>query len=392
MDTCIIKITGLEKFKIRDKSLWVPELTNRRRIEDLTRTERQSVHPYLRHFVLHPKRERYYQPKVEMFETLNKERNAVRYILKVEFSIPKMLYGNNLQEATEASKNTVFSTLVSSLARIGVDVSDETVAAAGVSAAHFCKNVLLPKDVRMREVLNELSRVDISKAVDVRSKYFKNGGCVLSIYSGTIERVFYDKIADAIRPKNKRTDKKHVSRERSLIDEHDLKGREMFRYEYRIKKAQTVKRDLNVALKRDGKTPVVFADLFTPDLWKTMVQTSWRTLVQRPENQLALLGATDNLSLLTHIFAPTGDTSAHSMNRAFISYGIACAIRDHGAKEVRRVVFSGRNSDHSERLTRKIEAAAALTRGLPYSAAIAYVDADLERFERITPTSLETAV
>lgn len=393
MDTIIIKIYGLAGVRIHDRTEWVPELIKRRTYEDLTPTEKRSVHPYLRKFVHHPKREAAYQPKVELFETLSRDQRNVQYVLRIEFSVPKLLYGNSLEEAIDATKDEVVSALIRALSRISIDVTAEALEKASVSGVHFCKNILLPRDIRMREVLKELACMDISKTVDVMSKQFKNGGKVLNIYSGTVERSFYDKIADAHRPKNKRSDKKLVGRERGIIDTLDLQGREMFRYEYRIKMAQTVRRDINAILKRDKKSSVVFEDLFVPELSKAMLLASWDALTTRPENQLALIGPTDNLALFLHILSEAKKkSSAHSLNNALIAYGLTCAIRDHGAKEVRGAIFSLWNADHSERLTKRMAAATELTRGLPYSNCVAHIDAALHSFVRITRNSLENVV
>jgi hypothetical protein len=246
----------------------------------------------------------------------------------------------------------------------------------------------------MQEALTELKRIDISKVVDVTLKEEKNGGRWLHIYSGTVERVFYDKVADAMRPKVKRKDKGRINYEREIIERFGLQNREVFRYEFRVKKGQAVMREVNAALGRAPKTFVAFKDLFAPNLCKTIILKTWRGLIQRPENQLALLGPTDDLALLLHIFAQAkklgGD--AHSMNRAYVSYGLARAIRDHGVKEVRRATFSVWNTDHTERLTRKIEASAELTRGLPYSNTIAYIDSVFERFQLIDLALLEKGV
>ncbi len=201
---------------------------------------------------------------VEIFETLTEDRKDIRYILKAEFSVPKLLYGNSLQEVTEADKDKVFSALQSSLAIVNIMIEKSIIANARVSGVHFCKNIPLPVTLKMREVLNELKRVDISKAVDVMSTQFKNGGRVLNIYSGTIERSFYDKISDSMRPKNKRSDKSHIDYERAVVEKYNLQDREVFRYEYRLKKMQTIKREINGVLGRDALTLVVFNDLFMP--------------------------------------------------------------------------------------------------------------------------------
>jgi hypothetical protein len=80
------------------------------------------------------------------------------------------------------------------------------------------------------------------------------------------------------------------------------------------------------------------------------------------------------------------------MNNALISYGLATAIRDHGAKEVRGAIFDVWSNSHSERLTKKIELSSELTKRLPYSNNITFIDTALERYELITLTSLENGV
>jgi hypothetical protein len=96
------------------------------------------------------------------------------------------------------------------------------------------------------------------------------------------------------------------------------------------------------------------------------------------------------LGLFNHVLAEAlKKVGAHSMNHALTSYGLASAIRDHGAKEVRRAILRGWLGSHPERLTHKIEAAAELTRGLPYSNSIAFVDKALESYSLITVAALQ---
>lgn len=393
MDTVIIKIHGLNKFQITNTSLFWPEF-EKRDYSQLSLTEKQSTRIYLRRFILKPPHQDGYLPKAAIFEALTKNRDALQYILQAEFSVPKLLYKNSLQEASESDLDAVLLVLKKAFGGVGVLIERDVIASASVSAVHFCKNVLLPQDMRMQEVLTELQRVDISKVVDITKVEFKDGGRVLHIYSGTIERVIYDKVADAMRPKIKRKDKGQIDYERTIIRRFSLQNKEAFRYEYRIKKGQTVMREINAALARAPKTLVIFKDLFTPDLCKTIILKSWRILIQRPENQLALLGPKDDLILLQHMLAQSkkfGGT-AHGMNRAFIAYGIAQAISNYGAKELKRTVFCVYSRNHIERLTRKIEASAELARGLPYSNTITHIDGSFERFELITWTLLEKGV
>lgn len=331
-----------------------------------------------------------YVPKVEVFETLGEDRKSVVYILKAEFSVPKLLFGNSLQEAGEVHRDKIISALKNALLRIGVEIKDADVSGARLAAFHICKNISLPYEIRMQEALTELQRVDINKVVDITEKEAKNGGRWLHIYSGNVERVFYDKIADVMRPKNKRKDKSRVDFERSVVEKFGLQRREVFRYEYRVKKYQTVAREINNALGRPPKTAVIFEDLFKKDLIKKMLLKSWQDLIQRPENQLALLGPKDDLAMLQHMLSQAKvESKAHRLNKALTSYGLACTIRNHGAKEVKRAVFATINTDHSERFTKKIQASAELAKGIPFSNTIVHIDRNLESFELITWDLLE---
>ena len=392
MDTLIIKIYGPHKFQIKNTDWFLPELKSRK-YSELSATEKKSKRIYLRHFVFHPPYQTGYLPKIEIFETLAKSGNDVVYIMKAEFSVPKLLYRNSLQEIAETDMDKIVSYFTSSLLEVGIMIEKDIVLNARVSAVHLCKNVLLPKDIRMQEALSELQRLDISKVVDVTQKETKNGGRILHIYSGTIERVFYDKIADSMRPKVKRKDKGRINDERTIVEKFGLQNREENRYEYRNKKGQTVTREINTVLGREPKTPVIFKDLFGVDVFKKIILKSWRELIQRPENQLALLGPKDDLAMLLHMLSQAKiDSKAHTLNKALISYGLACSIRNHGAKETKRAIFTVINTDHTERLTRKIEISAELARGLPFSNTVAFIDRAFERYELISLTSLENDV
>jgi|SRR3989344_4285426 len=392
MDTIIIKIYEPHQFIIKRKEWFLPELTKRKH-SDLSPTEQRSSRLYLRHFIFKPPYQDYYLPKVDIFETLTKDRKRVLYILKIECSVPKLLFANSIQEAGEVHKEEIFNALKNVLWRVGIQISKEAITDARLATVHLCKNVPLPRDIRMQEALSELGRVDINKTVDITNKEEKNWGRWLQVFSLTIERIFYDKVADAMRPKGKRKDKSRIDYERALIERFGLQNREIFRYEYRIKKGQTVMREINTALGRKPKTIIAFKDLFAPNLIKTMLLKSWRDLIQRPENQLALLGPTDDLALLQHMLAQAKiGGKAHCLNKALTSYGLARTIRDHGAKEVKRIVFTTINTDHTERFTKKIEMSADLARGVPYSNTIAYIDRAIEKYELINLDLLEKGI
>ncbi len=393
MDTVILKIYAPYKFQTGDRSQFLPELIKRTYAE-LSPTERSSVRPYLRRFRLEPKQQDEYIPRVEIFEALNDKKDGLRYVLKIEFSAPKLLYWNSLQEVGENDGEKIVMALKSALARVNIFVEKDAIENALVSTVHACKNIPLPKTIRMREIINELAKVDISKAFDVADKQDKKGARVLNIYAGTTDWSFYDKISDCLRPKNKRKDKNLIKYERDFVERYNLQDREVFRYEYRIKKTQTVKRDINALLGRDYQTKVVFKDLFAHNLLKNLVLNSWLKIVEKPENQLSLFGKTEKIGILLHILseAKKRGIGAHSMNNALISYGLATSIQDLGVKEVRGSIFDMWGKDHPERLTQKIKLASELIKGLPVSNNIAFIDSALKKFELISLASLEKGI
>ncbi len=388
MDTVIIKIYSPRTFKISNFSLFLPEIT-RRTYEELSLTERTSRHPYLKRFVLKPKFQDEYLPRVELFEALTKDRKNIQHILKIELSIPKLLYWNSVQEVNYTDQQRVFVALKSALQSVGITIETDVISNAQVVAVHACKNILLPKNIRMRELINELGKIDISKVFDISDKQNKKGSRVLNIYAGTTDWSIYDKVSDSLRPKNKRTDKEHIDYERQFIISHNLENKEIFRYEYRIKKNQTARSIINPLLNRDYETQLLFKDLFIPNLMKTIVINSWRTIINRPENQLSLFTVADKLTLLLHILAEAHKQGekAHTLNNALTSYGLATAIKDHGAKEVRGAIFDMWDTNHPERLNKKIELASELIQGLPYSNCISFINNALENFEFINLTS-----
>lgn len=389
MDTIIIKIYGPSKFKINRKQLFLPEI-ERRSYNELSNTEKQSMRYYLRRFILKAPPQNIYLPKIDILETLDRENKKVIYILIAEFSLPKLIYGNSLQEVSDKDMAKAIHILQENLSKVGIIIKSNVIANARVSAVHFCKNVILPRDIRLQDILAELQKVDIDKTVDVTTKENKNGGQVLHIYSGTVERVFYDKIIDALRPKGKRKDKGHMEYERNIIEKYELEDQEVFRYEYRIKKTQTVARDINRHLKRTHKTYITFKDIFTNNLSKEILIKSWRDLVQRPENQLAFIGPAEKFRSLLHILEKSKKQGgSHSLNNALITYAFIQIIKDYGVKELRKSIFRFWLKDHPERLTEKIREASKLTKGLPYSNGIAFVDTNIESYELIDKTLLE---
>jgi hypothetical protein len=391
MDTVILKVYGPKKFKINHLDWFLPVI-NSRKYDELTPQEQQQPlnRSYLRTFRLDVPLGGKYLPRVRVMEVLDRKHKDVKYVMEITVSIPKLLYGNSVLEVSDADFKKVLGALQYALSRAGIEISQRTLADARLTTVHLCKNIFLPKNLPLHHIIKELSLVDITKVIDVTDREIKNGGHVFHLYSGVVGRVFYDKVADCMRPKNKRMDKGYVDQEREIIDEYWLHSTEIFRYEYRLKKTVTVERVINKMLEREPKSYTVFRDIFTAGIQKKMLLQSWHEVVDRAENQLALIGPVDRYQLLEHIVENAKASGyAHSKNNVLIAYGIANIIHDHGAKLFKRLMQSNWDAEHPERLNKKIAVAAELAKGLPFAGGVAFIDVELHKYELITRQTLD---
>src|SRR3990167_3297878 len=355
MDTIQFRITDREKFRVASWALFTPEFSIRK-FSELSAQERIRARnpkvPYLRHFVLHPEVEKDITvPKVEIYEKVDISKGEVKYELVISGSLPKILNENNIEEISVADRKKIIETISSKLRMIGIDLSPFIIPGAYVSVVHFCKNIAK----------------------------------VVHLYCGTREWTFYDKIEDLRQPKSRRTDKKRTAYEKEILEMRDLGSLEVLRYEYRLNKNQTIKSELNKLLGRPYETQVIFSDLFRNGLWQEVLLSSWKNVIKRPENQLALLSFDNPLELMLHIFrkAKETDTSAHSQNKALWSCALALLVKFCGAKTVKEELNKvWANKD--DRLSEKLDTAANFVRDLPVSQGIAYITKELERFENMT--------
>ncbi len=364
--------------------------------KEQSRSKQMRGNEYLRKFTLHPIKddEDTCYPSVEIYEKANAALGRVEYDMAVTIhSIPKMLFGNNFEEIKFSDRDKVVLLAVERLRDAGILVSGETIKQAPPSVVHFCKNIILPKEIAIRSILSDLSHTDMGKAYDttedVRRQRDKNNSKVVHLRCGTREWCFYDKVDDMRQP-NKRQDKVRTTYEKELVSSPSFENLEVFRYEYRLNKHQTIKSELHALLGKIYQDKITVSDLFTEGLWKAVLVRGWKNILKRPENQLALLSYTSSLDLLIHILrnAKSENSNAYSQNKALWAYGLTQAIQDHGAKLVKNElnkVWAKKDN----RLVEKLDIATDLIKNIPLSQGVFYITQQLEKFEIISLASLE---
>jgi hypothetical protein len=115
-----------------------------------------------------------YEPRL----TLNKRTSSRGSVvsLKVEFSAPKLLLGNNFDELETEDFVKVLAILHRRLTEMRIHVSMDALRAASVSAIHYSKNIAFTDYTTCSMVLSELARIDLTTRLDLAHTAYRNEG------------------------------------------------------------------------------------------------------------------------------------------------------------------------------------------------------------------------
>ena len=117
--------------------------------------------------------------------------------MKVEFSAPKLVFGNNFEELNlTLDFNHVITVLLAALERMGIETTEDILTAAKVSAIHFSKNILLDRDMPCSLLIQTLEKLDMSARLDLNQTDFRNGGQMVKYHASNYEIALYDKVKD----------------------------------------------------------------------------------------------------------------------------------------------------------------------------------------------------
>ncbi len=206
-----------------------------------------------------------YKPRLSATKRLNRHRNF-EITLKVEFSIPKLLFGNNFDELEDADFPLVVSRLREKLRDMGVLVTEPILSSAPISSIHFSKNVPLVDYTTPYTYLERLSRINLNQRLDLNQTDFRNEGHSLKFRANSFEVAFYDKMKDLSKAKisEKRAEETENVIQMKLFEKLEIsKPFEVLRMEVRLNKRQKLKQVLkNIGI----ETEPTFQFLFRKDI------------------------------------------------------------------------------------------------------------------------------
>jgi hypothetical protein len=212
-----------------------------------------------------------YRPKL----TLIKRGEMI--ILKIEFSAPKVIFSNNLDEVEESNFNEMVVRLQNSIKEMGVFLQPQQIEKAKVIGFHPSKNIALTNKYTASFAIRELSKINLSQKMDIEQVSFRNGGESIQLYANRHSVVFYDKINDLTKPSKRAIDKDQTSQQKNLFEFITTsKSRlEVLRFEIRLSHSDKMKEILaEVGFNQEP----TLKNIFNKSLCQKIVKLYWDKL------------------------------------------------------------------------------------------------------------------
>ncbi len=223
-----------------------------------------------------------YLPRMTEFVGLPRKEGLVTF-LKIEFSIPKLIFGNNFDEVEDSDFENICNTLKDKLAYMGIRILNvENIQNADVSTIHYSKNIVLTDYTEPYMYIQELKKVNINKYLDINQTDYRNAGYAIKFHSNNFELIFYDKLKDL--KKSKISEKKSIEKDNycqlTLFDNNKQKTPfEVLRIEIRIGDRKKLKQVLTkYGFENKERT---FCELFSKEISQKILTENIEELENR---------------------------------------------------------------------------------------------------------------
>ena len=279
-----------------------------------------------------------YFPRLTAYTRKGRD-NQKHTLIKIEFSAPKLLYQNNLDELSDKQFSDVVYALNDRLDRMGVHIERKILAEADVSSVHYSKNFELKNGYTAQYVISELNKINLNKRLDLGRARFINDGQSLIAHATTHEIVFYDKIADLNKGSKRSMDRDQTPYQASLFEKLNDR-REILRFEVRL----TKKQKMNSVFKELGlnESPT-FIEVFSSEKSKKVLWHYWNKLVEKNSLMLFAHSLTAK-DLLKQILIARRSVKGKT---AIYLVGLLLLAREGNGLRELRSILSKRNKDRT---------------------------------------------
>ena len=295
-----------------------------------TKSEFLAVRGFRKYFnnpTAEQKREGIYMPRLTLFK------RGLTISLKIEFSIPKLLFSNNLDETSGEDADKIIKILLQKLADMKVMTTEKFIKEAEVSSFHPSKNIVLTNGYTASFAIKELAKINLNRKLDFSDTKFRNDGTSLQYYSASHSFVIYDKVSDLKQPKARAIDKDQLPQQLNLFNEiRDFKKHiEILRIEVRLSK----KRKMNSVLKTLGYSEnPTFEMIFEKKMCQQIVRHYWQTMIT--DKNIFIFDMLSNpLRILQRAIK---NNRKLKPKQAIYLTGLEILCKDKGVRELRQTV------------------------------------------------------
>ena len=207
----------------------------------------------------------------------NLQKGGFKTFLTIEFSIPKLLFKNNFQEAIDADIDTIAEVLHQRLSLMGVETHPELIRGSKVISIHYSKNIVITKYGSCQFILDAMSRAKVHAALEISHTDYRNGNLV-RYHANSYEVVCYDKLKDletALNVSDKRSAEDCNVLQKDMLDKY--KDEEVLRFECRIgnmRKFDDITKKLGIKVEYND-----FETLFSSKLSKQICLYFWDIII-----------------------------------------------------------------------------------------------------------------
>jgi hypothetical protein len=210
--------------------------------------------------------------------TLAKRKSSAGFALtlRIEFSAPKLIFGNNFDELETRDFAKVLIALHHTLGGMGICVSTDVIRKARISTIHYSKNIAFTDYTTCWMVMSELDLIDLSSRLDLSRTDFRDKGHAIRYHANSFEVTFYDKLKDLekARYSGKRAIEGNYGAQLEMLKGLDSlpKQLEVLRIEVRLGTRAKIRR----LMKRIGAdAEPTFEALFNSDIAKSVLEHFW---------------------------------------------------------------------------------------------------------------------
>lgn len=263
------KESKIERIYIKNGEIETFEEVNKKMVDSWN--TQNPFHIHLMKAYLNLTKDGIYMPKINYsFSPFNE-------LLYIEFSIPKLLFGNNLYEVSETDFERVIDTLSNALGSLGIEVSITDLKNALVRKVHYSKNFILDLILNCIDVLNFFKATKYPSITNFKD-YIKDKCIQASCDTFAIS--MYDKIRE-IRDK-----KSVVNIDENIINEYLNR---IFRIEFKFEGTGVNKKLANSILGYPDGTKLKFKDVYKKEIFEkvfvdglTKLQKNMPTIIFEP--------------------------------------------------------------------------------------------------------------